>query len=40
MDDDADTEAIEESPLLVLRGTELRYALVRLAELIGPASVP
>ena len=40
MDDDAATEAIEESPLLVLRGTELRYALVRLAELIGPASVP
>lgn len=24
----------------MLRGTELRYALVRLAELIGPASVP
>ena len=24
----------------MLRGTELRYALVRLAELIGPASIP
>ena len=29
-----------ENPLLVLRGTELRYALVRLVELIGPATVP
>lgn len=41
MNDDAAMEAaIDEIPLLVLRGTELRYALVRLAELIGPASVP
>ena len=31
---------MNERPLLVLRGTELRYALVRLAELIGPASIP
>ena len=25
---------------LVLRGTELRYALVRLIQLIGPATIP
>lgn len=32
--------SLTHGPLLVLRGTELRYALVRLAELIGPASIP
>ena len=35
-----DGAAMNESPLLVLRGSELRYALVRLVELIGPATVP
>jgi len=35
-----DGAAMDESPLLVLRGIELRYALVRLVQLIGPATIP
>ena len=31
---------MNESPVFVLRGIELRYALVRLVELIGPATIP
>lgn len=31
---------MNEIPVFVLRGIELRYALVRLVELIGPATIP
>lgn len=34
------SSAMTDRPPLVLRGTELRYALVRLIEMIGPATVP
>jgi hypothetical protein len=31
---------MNESPVIVLRGTELRYTLVRLLQLIGPSTIP